>query len=121
MSVRLKYYIKAAFSGIFAAAAALMAVFALTRDKTAVHAGAVEIYKQNAACSEPLKVDINTASERELQKLDGIGELAARAVVAYREEHGRFTSADELLNVSGIGQATLEKIRPYLKIEEVTK
>lgn len=121
MSIRLKYYIKAAFCGIFAAAAVFMAVFALTRDKTAVHAGAVELYKQNAAYSEPLKVDINAASERELQKLDGIGEHTAHAIVAYREEHGRFISVDELLNVSGIGQATLENIRPYIIIEEVTK
>ncbi len=116
MSLRLKYYIKAAFFGIFAAAAAFMAVFALTRDEIAVQIKAAEIYKQNAAYSEPLAVDINTASVRELQKLIGIGEVTASAIVAYREEHGYFSSADELLNVIGIGQATLEKIRPYIII-----
>ncbi len=116
MSVRLKYYAKAAVCGIFAAAAAFMAVFALTRDEVAVQIRAAEIYEQNAAYSEPLAVDINAASERELQKLIGIGEVTARAIVAYREEHGYFSSADELLNVSGIGQATLEKIRPCIII-----
>lgn len=121
MSVRLKYYAKAAFGGIFAAAAVVMAVFALSRDKIAVQTRAVEIYEQKAAYSEPLKVDINAASVRELQKLNGIGEITAKAIVSYREEHGYFTSADELLNVSGIGRSTLEKIRPCIIIEEVTK
>jgi competence protein ComEA len=55
-------------------------------------------------------VNINTADAETIAKsLDGIGLTKAKAIVAYREEHGPFKSADELAQVSGIGQATLQK------------
>ncbi|MGN1423404.1 MAG: ComEA family DNA-binding protein, partial [Oscillospiraceae bacterium] len=56
-------------------------------------------------------ININTASSLTLQKLNGIGLIKARAIVEYREKNGAFTSVDELVNVKGIGKATLEKIR----------
>lgn len=61
-------------------------------------------------------ININTADTRELIKLSGIGEVKAAAIVAYREEHGAFSSVEELLNVKGIGEKTLEKIRGYVTI-----
>lgn len=115
MSVRLKYYIKASVSGIIAAAAVIMAAFALTGDEVALRIRSAEIYAQTSALVKPI-ININTASVRELQKLNGIGAVTARAIVNYREEHGNFCSADELLNVRGIGQATLEKLRPYVAV-----
>lgn len=57
------------------------------------------------------KININTASASELQALNGIGESKAEKIVAYREENGFFKSVDELKNVSGIGEKTLENIR----------
>ena len=57
------------------------------------------------------KVDINTATVKELTALDGIGEGLAGRIVKYREEHGAFLSVDELLNVSGIGESKLKAIR----------
>ena len=54
------------------------------------------------------KVNINTADERELQTLSGIGEVLARRIVEYRETYGPFRSPEELTNVSGVGQKTLE-------------
>jgi competence protein ComEA len=62
-------------------------------------------------------VNLNTADVDTLQReLSGIGEVKAKAIVAYREEHGNFASVDELLEVKGIGQATLEKNRDKLSV-----
>lgn len=61
-------------------------------------------------------VNINTASEHNLQRLHGIGEATARAIVEYREAHGAFKTADELLNVRGIGEKTLEKFRDRITV-----
>ena len=58
------------------------------------------------------KLNINTASASEIQKaLIGIGAKKAEAIVQYREKHGNFTAAEQLLEVQGIGKATLEKNR----------
>ncbi|QAU22626.1 competence protein ComEA [Dyella sp. M7H15-1] len=55
-------------------------------------------------------VNINTADAETIAKsLDGVGLAKAKAIVAFREEHGPFKSADDLAQVKGIGQATLQK------------
>lgn len=59
-------------------------------------------------------VDLNTASQAQLESVKGIGPVTAANIIAYRASVGRFTSVDELLNVPGIGAKTLEKIRPYV-------
>ena len=61
-------------------------------------------------------VNINTASVHHLQRIDGIGETKARAIVEYREAHGGFKSVDELVNVSGIGEKTLDAMRGRLTV-----
>jgi len=60
------------------------------------------------------KININTAYAKELKRLPGIGEVLAERIVTYRDTHGLFQSYDELLNIRGIGQKTLEKITPYI-------
>ena len=57
------------------------------------------------------KINVNTASQEQLELLEGIGPVKAEAIMAYRETHGNFTCAEDLLKVSGIGEATLEGIR----------
>ena len=61
-------------------------------------------------------VNINTASAEELDTLPGIGEVLAAAILQYREEHGPFTSVDQLVDVSGIGEVTLEELRDLVTI-----
>jgi|SRR5690625_3514178 len=56
------------------------------------------------------KVRINVADQTEIEKLNGIGPSKAAAIVQYREENGLFQTADDLLDISGIGQKTLENI-----------
>ena len=60
-------------------------------------------------------VDINTASAETLaEAIRGVGIKRARAIVSYREEHGAFSSVDELTQVRGIGEKTVEKSRERL-------
>ena len=61
-------------------------------------------------------VNVNTATSDELQLLPGIGEARAKAVIALRKQRGGFKSVDELLEVKGIGEAGLERLRPYVRI-----
>lgn len=56
-------------------------------------------------------IRLNSATKEEIQSLNGIGPSKAEAIVTYREENGPFKSVDELLNVSGIGEKTLEKFK----------
>lgn len=62
------------------------------------------------------KVDLNTASAEELDKLPGIGPATAEAIIRHRETRGRFRSVTELLEVRGIGEAKLEQLRPLVKV-----
>ncbi|MCB2180596.1 MAG: helix-hairpin-helix domain-containing protein [Desulfobulbaceae bacterium] len=62
------------------------------------------------------RLDINTATQQELQELPYIGKQRAEDIIRYRREHGAFTSLDDLLNVSNIGEKSLEAISPYLSI-----
>lgn len=72
--------------------------------------------KQQAA--NTTKVNINTADAAVLaERLNGIGEKKAQAIVEHREKNGPFKSVDDLKNVSGIGDATLEKNRDLLSVE----
>ena len=56
----------------------------------------------------------------ELERLPGIGEKRAQAIVAWREEHGPFRSVDELVQVSGIGEKLLAGLRDYAAAEPVS-
>ena len=73
-------------------------------------------YIEGAPDAVTFPININTATLRELTKLQGIGDSKAREIIAYREENGSFTAVDELLNVNGIGESTLKKIREFVTI-----
>lgn len=65
-------------------------------------------------------VNVNTADADTIaSSLKGVGAKKAAAIVAYREEHGSFKTADELVNVKGIGAKTVEKNREYIIVEVV--
>nr|WP_313405123.1 helix-hairpin-helix domain-containing protein [Pseudomonas sp.] len=72
----------------------------------------------SAQVAQAITVNLNTADAETLQReLAGIGATKAQAIVAYREAHGNFASVDELLEVKGIGAATLEKNRDKLMVD----
>jgi competence protein ComEA len=61
-------------------------------------------------------IDINKASAEDLEKLPMIGPVKAKAIVEYRKEHGPFQRLEDILEVSGIGEKTLERIRGYISV-----
>ncbi len=61
-------------------------------------------------------IDINTADTAALQTLPGIGETKAAAIIAHREASGPFATVDDLKNVKGIGEKTLEKLKEKITV-----
>lgn len=70
------------------------------------------------AMSTPGKININTADAPALAaNLNGVGESRAQDIVRHRETYGPFASAEELMEVKGIGQSTLDKNRDLITLE----
>ena len=69
-----------------------------------------------AKATTPGVININTASQSQLETLPGIGPVKAAAIVAYRQEHGAFKSVEDLVKVSGIGKKTLETIQAHITV-----
>ena len=72
--------------------------------------------KPDTNTSNEQKVSLNSATIDELMQLPGIGEVKAKAIIAYREENGGFKSIEELLEVNGIGESTFNKIKDQLSL-----
>lgn len=62
-------------------------------------------------------IDINTAPKNDLLTLPKIGPVTAERIIRYRVDFGLFKSIDDLVNVKGIGPKTLEKLKPFIKID----
>lgn len=62
------------------------------------------------------KIRINYATQEELEQLKGIGPSKASSIIQYREENGPFQSLEDLLNVTGIGEKTLENIKEDIQV-----
>lgn len=61
-------------------------------------------------------VNINTATQAELESLDGVGPIKAQSIINYRKKNGGFKSVDDLKQVDGIGNATLENLRKNISV-----
>jgi len=62
------------------------------------------------------KVNINTATVKELQAIRGIGQTKAEAIIKYRKKEGPFKSVKDLVKVKGIGKKTVEKIKDEITV-----
>nr|WP_277601599.1 ComEA family DNA-binding protein [Colwellia sp. Arc7-635] len=81
-----------------------------------LHAVGLDETSEVTSTQEIYVVDINEADIETLALLKGVGEKRAKAIVAYRELHGKFNSVEDLLNVKGIGQRMLELNKERIKL-----
>ncbi|MGM9987680.1 MAG: helix-hairpin-helix domain-containing protein [Bacillaceae bacterium] len=63
------------------------------------------------------KINVNKADSNELQTIPGIGPSKAGEIIAYREQNGPFKTVEDLQNVSGIGEKTVEKLKQYVIVK----
>lgn len=86
------------------------ALFLASITGTSSLVNAQPVIQENTEVSVQARVNINQADAATIAAvLDGVGENKAKAIVEYREQHGDFTSLEELSEVKGIGQSTLNK------------
>jgi len=64
------------------------------------------------------KININTATLEELDKLPGIGPVKAKSIIDYREKYGKFDSIEEITNIKGIGDKTFENLKDSITVGE---
>lgn len=62
------------------------------------------------------KVDLNNATKEQLMTLPGVGESKAGLIIQYREEHGKFQTIEDVMNISGIKEGLFGKIKEYIKV-----
>jgi competence protein ComEA len=79
-------------------------------------AEAAETASDEEAASTDGKVNINTADAAALMTLPGIGESKAKSILTYRQEHGDFSSGEELMNIPGIKEGVYSKIKDSITV-----
>ncbi len=80
--------------------------------------GFADTPRRRASAAAPVRMNLNTADAALLQRLPRIGPALAGRIIAYREANGPFRRVEDVTRVRGIGEKTLEKLRPYLYVEE---
>jgi len=63
-------------------------------------------------------IDLNTATVEQLVEVPGIGQALAERIVEFRQKEGPFRRVEDLMKVRGIGEKSLEKMRPWLTVKE---
>ncbi len=69
-----------------------------------------------AAAAPVAPVNLNTATQAQLEALPGIGPASAKRIVEYRDKNGKFTKVEQLMNVKGIGEKSFLKLKPMITI-----
>ncbi len=70
----------------------------------------------NIQANQEKVININTATQEQLEDIPGIGESTAQKIITYRNENGKFKTIEEIKNVSGIGEAKFNQMKEYIKV-----
>ena len=84
--------------------------------KAARPAAAAKSAKPAATATAP--VNLNTATQAQLESLPGVGAKAAERILEYRQKNGNFKKIEDLMNVKGIGEKSFLKLKPLLTVTE---
>lgn len=87
------------------------------RLQTTVPTPVQQAIKRSDDPAAPIKINLNQASEKELEKIPGLGPKLSQRIVEYRNINGPFHRIEDLVKVRGIGPKNLEKIAYYLVVE----
>jgi competence protein ComEA len=83
-----------------------------------VVSGAERMAAQGSQAGAVQAVDLNQASAEQLITIPGIGKVMAQRIIDFREQHGPFNRVEDLMKVKGIGEKSLQKLRPYVKVSK---
>ena len=78
----------------------------------------ITVHPNRSVTMEDARINVNSASEEDLEALPGIGPALSAAIVAYREAEGPFREPEDLLQVSGIGEKKLQGIRDLIRFDD---
>ena len=71
---------------------------------------------EKAAAAPAAPVNLNTATQAQLETLPGIGPASAKRIIEYRDKNGKFKKVEELMNVKGIGEKSFLKLKPMISV-----
>ena len=71
-----------------------------------------------AAAAPTAPVNLNTATQAQLETLPGIGAASAKRIIEYRDKNGKFKKVEELMNVKGIGEKSFLKLKPLITVTQ---
>lgn len=75
------------------------------------------VNNEESKSTQNSKININIATQTQLETLSGIGPSTATKIIAYRQENGKFTNIEDIKNVDGIGDSKFEKIKDYITVK----
>jgi competence protein ComEA len=98
------------------AAMAVIPVAAAQQPKAAAPAKSSSAASKRTAPTSP--INLNTATQAQLESLPGVGAKAAQRILDYRKQNGSFKKIEDLMNVKGFGEKTFLKLKPMLTVSE---
>jgi competence protein ComEA len=99
-------------------AVAAIAVLPATAQQKSQPAASKPSAASRAAATPSAPVNLNTATQAQLETLPGIGAKAAQRILEYRQKNGSFKKPEDLMNVKGIGEKSFLKLKPYLAVSD---
>jgi len=104
---------------MFLAVAAMAVIPAAAAQQAKAPAGEAKTVRASKAAPAPTApVNLNTATQAQLESLPGVGAKAAQRVLDYRKQNGNFKKIEDLMNVKGFGEKTFLKLKPMLTVGE---